>query len=47
MMEKWEPYKGGKHEALWTLHKLDIQDKHRLLIVAPTTLDTWQSRVKH
>jgi hypothetical protein len=27
-----EPYKGGRGRALWCLHELDIEDKHRLLI---------------
>ncbi len=27
-----EPYKGGKGHQLWILHKLDIADKHRLLL---------------
>jgi hypothetical protein len=27
-----EPYKGGNGDPLWSLHKLDIEDKHRLLI---------------
>lgn len=28
-----EPYQGGKEERLWLLDKLDIIDKHRLLLV--------------
>jgi hypothetical protein len=27
-----QPYKGGDGHALWCLHQLDIEDKHRLLI---------------
>jgi hypothetical protein len=27
-----EPYKGGDGEAIWRLHRLDIVDKHRLLL---------------
>ena len=27
-----QPYKGGRGEPLWSLHALDIEDKHRLLI---------------
>lgn len=27
-----QPYKGGNGDALWALHRLDIDDKHRLLI---------------
>lgn len=28
-----EAYRGGKGDALWRIHKLDIEDKHRLLFV--------------
>jgi len=31
LIKRLKPYKGG-NEALWRLHKLDIADKHRLLI---------------
>ena len=27
-----QPYKGGDGHAIWSLHQLDIEDKHRLLI---------------
>jgi hypothetical protein len=27
-----QPYKGGNGDPLWSLHALDIEDKHRLLI---------------
>src|SRR5579871_98760 len=27
-----QPYKGGDGDAIWSLHGLDIEDKHRLLI---------------
>ena len=27
-----QPYKGGNGDAIWGLHALDIEDKHRLLI---------------
>lgn len=27
-----QPYKGGKGDAIWSLHQIDIEDKHRLLI---------------
>ena len=27
-----QPYSGGAGDPLWSLHKLDIEDKHRLLI---------------
>jgi hypothetical protein len=30
-----KPYKGG-NSALWTLHRLDIIDKHRLMLATPT-----------
>ena len=31
-MDRIQPYKGGNGDALWCLHRLDIEDKHRLLI---------------
>lgn len=27
-----QPYRGGRGDAIWGLHQLDIEDKHRLLI---------------
>ncbi len=27
-----QPYKGGRGHAIWGLHEIDIEDKHRLLI---------------
>jgi hypothetical protein len=27
-----QPYKGGDGDAIWCLHELDIEDKHRLII---------------
>jgi len=30
-LEKLKPYEGG-HDSYWRLHKLDIMDKHRLLL---------------
>jgi hypothetical protein len=30
-----EPYEGGKNELLWALDKLDVVDKHRLVVVLP------------
>lgn len=32
LVRELEPYQGGKGDQLWRLHKLDIEDKHRLLI---------------
>ena len=32
IVEVIQPYKGGSREALWCLHELDNEDKHRLLI---------------
>jgi hypothetical protein len=29
---EYQPYPKGKHEALYTIHKLDIADKHRVVI---------------
>jgi hypothetical protein len=31
-MLKIQPYKGGHNSVLWTLHDLDISDKHLLLL---------------
>jgi hypothetical protein len=33
LLEGLKPYKGGD-DALWTLHRIDITDKHRVLMVA-------------
>lgn len=32
-----EPYKGGKGDIVWRLHRLDIMDKHKLLIGVATS----------
>jgi hypothetical protein len=32
IMLKIQPYKGGHNSVLWTLHDLDISDKHLLLL---------------
>jgi hypothetical protein len=37
MLTKIKPYEGG-NPAIWTVHKLDIRDKHRLLIPVFTNL---------
>jgi|RhiMetdeSRZDD1v2_1073273.scaffolds.fasta_scaffold175905_2 hypothetical protein len=34
ILQQLEPYQGGKRHELWQLHRLNVQDKHRLLIVA-------------
>lgn len=34
-----QPYPGGKHEAVWFLHRLDIADKHRALVVMVECFD--------
>lgn len=31
-IEKLEPYRGGAGELIWQINKLDVHDKHRLLI---------------
>jgi hypothetical protein len=31
-LQSLEPYRGGSEEFVWTLHRLDIIDKHRLLV---------------
>lgn len=33
-----EPYKGGRGEELWVLHRLNITDKHRLLVTVGAAL---------
>ncbi len=38
-VETCKPYKGG-NRALWPLHRLDIEDKHRMLI--PTWVAVWK-----
>ena len=35
LIKELKPYKGG-NDTLWTLHRLDILDKHRLLLTAVT-----------
>ncbi|MGA9142284.1 MAG: hypothetical protein WB007_00855 [Candidatus Acidiferrales bacterium] len=32
IMSDIQPYKGGHNEAIWTLHDLDIMDKHLVLL---------------
>lgn len=32
VVDSIQPYKGGNGDPLWSLHRLDIEDKHRLLI---------------
>jgi hypothetical protein len=32
LFRRLQPYKGGRLEAIWGLNKLDVLDKHRLLI---------------
>jgi hypothetical protein len=44
ILERLQPYRGGERNVLWVLHRLDIQDKHRLLIVAPTSIDSWHGK---
>lgn len=36
-LKELKPYQGG-HDAYWRLHKLDIIDKHRLLLTAVATM---------
>jgi hypothetical protein len=48
LIDAVKPYKGG-NDALWTLHQLDITDKHKLLIVTAFALSeimpTWYAGV--
>lgn len=32
VIERFQPYHGGSNEALWLIHKLDILDKHRMIV---------------
>ncbi len=32
VIESLQPYHGGRNQAIWTLHQLDIRDKHRMII---------------
>jgi hypothetical protein len=32
IVDRIQPYPSGKGDALWRLHRLDIEDKHRILI---------------
>ncbi len=33
IIQRLEPYKGGKRHELWVIHSLDILDKHRFLVI--------------
>jgi hypothetical protein len=44
ILKQLQPYQDGKHHDLWVLHRLDIQDKHRLLIVVPTSIYSWHGK---
>jgi hypothetical protein len=46
ILTKLEPYRGGKHHDLWVLHRLDIRDKHRLLIVVLPSINRWDREIK-
>ena len=41
IIEQLQPYKHGKGHKLWIIHQLDIQDKHRLLVVLPPSINSW------
>ncbi|KQW36518.1 hypothetical protein [Rhizobacter sp. Root404] len=38
LLKKFAPYQGG-NELLWSIHQLDIQDKHRALIIGRSSLE--------
>ena len=40
LIDRFSPYGGGNH-LLWGLHKLDIIDKHRLLLTTTTKTGGW------
>ena len=35
-----EPYKGGKGENLWVLHRLNNIDKHRLIVTVGSSFQS-------
>ncbi|MBI3160711.1 MAG: hypothetical protein HYZ26_14020 [Chloroflexi bacterium] len=45
IISRLQPYQGGTGNALWELHRLDIQDKHRFLIVAVAAIDSVEGRI--
>jgi hypothetical protein len=44
IFEKLEPYKLGSDHDLWLIHRLDIQDKHRILILGRLSIHRWRSK---
>ena len=38
-----EPFRGGRQEWMWLLHRLDVTDKHRLLLTATTVVSKVRS----
>ncbi len=47
-IKRLQPYKGGKGDILWRLHRLDIIDKHRVLIPAAAgTVSFIDARYRH
>jgi hypothetical protein len=40
LLEGIEPHPGGKHQFVWELDRLDLIDKHRLLLVVTTSMVT-------
>ncbi len=46
ILTKMEPYRGGKYHDLWVVHRLDIRDKHRLLLVVLPSINRWEREIK-
>jgi len=46
ILTQLQPYRGGKGHKLWMLHRLDIQDKHRLLIVVLPSINGWRRQIE-
>jgi hypothetical protein len=44
IFERLEPYRLGSDHDLWLLHRLDIQDKHRILILGQLSIHRWRSK---
>jgi len=45
LIDEIEPYKGGKGNGLWVLHKLDAIEKHRALLATLTDVKSIDFRV--
>lgn len=41
ILKELQPYEHGKDHYLWVIHHLDIQDKHKLLLVTLPSISHW------